>query len=383
MKKFAFLSHYDLNLYLFRLPIMIELIALGHEVYAIYPKSKLNEEFEKLGIKVVNYEINRKSLNPFSEKKAINAIYQAIKDLDLDVLHTFTAKPNIYGTIAGKKAKIPKIFNLVEGLGSFYVEKNLKNNIIKALMERLYKKTFKLSNGCIFVNEDDPLYMCEKGLIQKEKVTIIKSVGVDSSVFDMKKIDLKAIQKLKQSLQIDGKKIVLMVARAIWHKGVKEYYEAAKIIKQNDENVEFLYVGGTDDGNVSCASIEFLNSKYVKYLNQRDDIIDLTAICDVYVLPSYREGIPRTLLEAASMSKAIVTSDTVGCKEVVDDGINGFLVPIKDAKTLAKKINILLNNDKMRLSMGEFGRQKVLEEFDIKQVLRQYLEFYKKNGCLS
>ena len=377
-KTFGFLSHLDLNLFLFRTPIMKILQKKGHKVYAICPKGDKNQALKDYGFDVINFEIERKSLNPFSEKKAINSIYNAIKNLKIDILHTFTAKPNIYGTMAGRRAGIPIIFNLVEGLGSFYTKDTYKYKLVRFMMEHLYKKAFDISNGCIFVNNDDPNYMIKKNIIKQENVKIIKSVGVDSQKFCIDNYSEEKLKKLKKENFLDERIVILMVARAIWDKGIKEYYDAAKIIKRDYENVEFLLVGPTDNGNLSCASEEFLTSGYVKWLGHRDDIVDLTAISDIYVLPSYREGLPATLMEAASMSKPIVTTDTVGCRDVVIDGENGFLVPIKNTEQLIKKITTLILNKSLRSQMGLLGRKKVEKEFDVHKVVDQYMEYYEK-----
>ena len=377
-KKFGFLSHLDLNLYLFRTPIIKELLQQGHIIYAICPKGDKNKALEDLGCKVINYRINRQGLNPFKEKVAIDNIYQAIKNLKLDVLHTFTAKPNIYGTFAGRKANIPIVLNLVEGLGSFYTKNSFKNIIIRNIMERLYKKAFKMSDGCVFVNSDDPHYMINKRIIKKDKVKIIKSVGVDKNKFNLDNFSKDEIKNIKDKNNLSNKLIVLMVARAIWDKGIKEYYEAAKIIKENHSNIEFVLVGNTDEGNHTCASIEFLRNSDVKWLGHRDDIVELTAISDIYVLPSYREGVPATLMEASSMSKPIVTTDTVGCREVVKDGYNGFLVPIKDSKNLALKIEKLILDENLRKRFGSNARIKVEKEFDVNIVVKQYMEYYDR-----
>ena len=378
MKTFAFLSHLDLNLYLFRTPIMVELIKRGHKVYAICPIGDKNESLKNIGCEVINYDIDRKSLNPFSEKKSIDNIYNAIKNLKIDILHTFTAKPNIYGTIASKKANIPVVLNLVEGLGSFYVKNTIKNIIIRNIMERLYKRAFRLSNGCVFVNTSDPEYMLKKCLIRKEKIKIIKSVGVNIEKFSMNNYHSEKLLDIKEKLELKDKIVVLMVARAIWDKGIKEYYEAAEELKNKYNNLEFLLVGDTDKGNHSCANEEFLNSGSVKWLGHRDDIVDITAISDIYVLPSYREGLPATLMEASSMAKAIVTTDTFGCRDVVDDGKNGFLVPIKNSKILAEKIDTLIKDEGLRLKMGKNALQKAQNEFDVKKVVNQYMEYYEK-----
>lgn len=377
MKTFGFLSHLDLNLYLFRSPIMKELIKRGHKVYAICPKGDKNQGLSDIGCEVVNYEIDRKGLNPINEKKSIDNIYRAIKDLNIDVLHTFTAKPNIYGTFAAHKAGIPIVLNLVEGLGSFYVKNTLKNILIRTIMERLYKRAFQLSNGCVFVNSDDPAYMLRKKIISKEKVKIIKSVGVDTKKFNMRNYSDNDLADIKEKNNLSGKLVILMVARAIWDKGIKEYYEASHILKSKYKNIECLLIGDTDQGNHTCAGEEFLKSGSVQWLGHRDDVADLTAVCDIYVLPSYREGLPATLMEAASMAKPIVTTDTIGCRDVVDNNVNGFLVPLRDARALAEKIEVLIEDKDLRIEMGQKGREKALDEFDVNKVVQYYMEYYE------
>lgn len=369
-KKIAFLSHLDLNLYLFRLPIMIELVKQGHIVYAICPKGEKFDQFEKHGIIALDYKIKRKSLNPFKELKTIKNIYKLIKPLKLDILQNFTAKPNIYGSIAGHLAKVPLVVNAVTGLGSFYISKSKKAKAVKAVMEKLYKESNKKASYVIFQNSDDMQYFIDKKLVQKQKAVLIKSSGINTSKF-----------KPTTNTPITNKQspiTVLMVARAIWHKGIKEYYDAANLLK--DENIEFILIGDTDSDNISCANEEYLNNGNVKWLGHRDDIKEQIENCDIFVLPSYREGIPRTLLEASSMAKPIVTTDTVGCKEVVDDGYNGFLVPIKNHKKLAKKILELANSAILRDTMGKNGRIKAINEFDVDIIVRKYLAVYDKNN---
>jgi len=368
-KRIAFLSHIDINLYLFRLPIMKELVKQGHTVYAICPRGEKFDLFKQYGIEALEYKITRKSLNPFKELKTIRNIYKVIKPLELDILQNFTAKPNIYGSIAGHLAKVPLIVNAVTGLGSFFISKSKKARSIKAVMETLYKESNKKANFCIFQNSDDMAYFINKKLVTKEKAVLIKSSGIDTSVFKP-----NANISMKDN---DSKIKVLMVARAIWHKGIKEYYEAAKLLK--DENVEFILIGDTDSGNISCANEEYLNGGNVTWLGHRDDIKEQIEAYDIFVLPSYREGVPRTLLEASSMAKAIVTTDAVGCREVVDEGYNGFLVPVQDSKVLAKRILELAKDSILRDTMGKNGRIKAINEFDVNVVVRKYLEVYDKN----
>ncbi|MGJ0357233.1 N,N'-diacetylbacillosaminyl-diphospho-undecaprenol alpha-1,3-N-acetylgalactosaminyltransferase [Aliarcobacter cryaerophilus] len=368
VKKVAFLSHLDLNLYLFRLPIMIALVERGYKVYAICPRGEKFDEFSKYGIEALEYNIKRQSLNPFKEISTIRNIYKVIKPLKLDILQNFTAKPNIYGSIAGHLSKIPLIVNAVTGLGSFYIEENKKAKVVKKIMNSLYKEANKKANYCIFQNNDDMNYFIKNKLVAKNKAILIKSSGIDTKIF-------KPIKEKKLENNDEKKSIkVLMIARAIWHKGIKEYYEAAKVLE--NENIRFIFIGDTDDGNISCASKDFLKKGNVDWLGHRYDIKEQIADCDIFVLPSYREGVPRTLLEASSMGKPIVTTNTVGCKEVVDDGINGFLVPIKDSKSLAERIKNLANNYELRENMGKASREKALNEFDVKVIVEQYLRLY-------
>ena len=365
--KVGFLSHLDLNLYLFRLPIMRKLVQSGWEVYAIAPKGKYLEKFEEFGIKPIAYEIDRGSLNPLQEIRAIKNIYSAIKPLKLDILHTFTAKPNIYGTFAAKFAKVPKVINLVEGLGSFYVEENAKARAVRFIMERLYKIAFRYSDNVIFVNSDDPKYMVEKKIVEPKKVVVIKSVGIDTQYYNPKNVIPVNFHT--------SKPVVMMVGRAIWHKGVKEFYEAAKKLA---DKAHFVYVGATDPGNPSSVSEEFLYSGNVEYLGHRDDVKDLIGSCDIFVLPSYREGLPRTLLESGALAKPLVATDTVGCRDVVVNGFNGFLVPPKDVSALVQAIERLVDDELLRKEFGKNAKSFVEENFAIEKIVDAYIKLYEE-----
>ena len=377
--KIAFLSHLDYIFYLFRLPVMKSMVTEGHKVYAVCPPGKVFKRFKEHGIHPIPYQIDRSSLNPFKEIRAIMNIYRALKPLDLDMVHTFTAKPNIYGTIAAKIANIPIIINLVEGLGSFYVEDSFQNIIIRNVIEKLYKSVFLLSDKVVFVNSDDPKYLQKKGVIAQDKIKIIKSVGIDTEMYDPDAVSHQEKDRLKKELNVEHKTVVLMVARAIWHKGIREFYEAAEYFK-SQEAVQFVLVGDVDEGNPSSADEAFLNTGNVLWLGHRDDVRLLIAISDIFVLPSYREGVPRTLLEAASMSKPIITTDTVGCREVVEDTYNGYLVPVGDSEILVEKIAHLIQHPDIRYSMGKYGRIRTIRLFDIKEVVEQYVQLYNTLG---
>jgi len=365
-----------MNLYLFRLDIMIQLKKDGHNIIAIIPNGKYSDLIRKHNIKVIDYNLSRGSLSPLEAIKSILELKNILKNLNLDLLHTFTVKPNIFGTIAGKLAKVPKILNLVEGLGSFYIDNSLKSKIVRNVIELSYKISFNFANKVVFVNHDDPNYFITQNIISKEKVKVIKSVGINTKVYLQESVlEITKADLLKELNIRKDSKIVIMIARAILHKGTIDFYKSAEILK--NRNIEFLFVGGLDEGNKFGMTQEFMENGNVKWLNWRDDIKNLIAISDLVVLPSYREGVPRTLLEACSMGKPIVATDTVGCRETVDNNINGYLIPIESPKILAKKIDLILLNRDIQLRMSKASRKKAEQEFDIRLIVQQYLDLYQ------
>ncbi|MCI6988924.1 MAG: glycosyltransferase family 4 protein [Campylobacter sp.] len=366
MARIGFLSHADMSLYFFRSPAMRALKSLGHEIFAIAPDngylSRLASEFE-----VVDYSLDKSSLNPIKVLDDTKNLSQTLKKLNLDMLQTSAHKSNVFGTFAAKKAGIKVVINLVEGLGSFYIDDDIKTKFVRLALENLYKKSFSLANACIFVNQSDPNYMISKNLIPKDRAFIIKSVGIDSAKFD---------PNLYEKPKSD-KKIILMMGRALWHKGIREFYEAAEILKDRDD-CEFVFVGDEFKGNKSSANSEFLHSKYVKWLGWVDDTPRVYAGAYMFVLPSYKEGFPRTVLEAMSMAKPSVVSDCTGSNEAVIDGVNGLICKVKSSVDLAKKIEILLDDENLAFKMGQNARDLVLKNYDEKIVVQKYLEIYEK-----
>lgn len=362
--KIGFLSHLDLNLYAFRLPVMLELKRLGHKPVAIAPEGEYLQKIREAGIEVAPYEIERKSLNPMKEIKAIQNIYETIKPLKLDILHTFTAKPNIYGTIAGRLAKVPRIVNLVEGLGSFYLENDIKSRTVRSLIETMYKRVFRLSNAVMFVNSDDPDYLIGKGIVEPSKVIKINGVGIDTTEWARK-------HEAKEPLT------VIMIARLIRHKGVLEYLRACQSLKAKHPTVRFVYVGGEDMGNPSGLKKEiFEKFDGIEYLGERSNIKELLEGSHIFVLPSYREGLPRTVLEAMSMEVAVVGADACGTRDVVRDSKTGLLVSAKDAEALEAGIEKLITDEKLRKQLAKNGREVCKKEYDIKPIIKAHLQVY-------
>ncbi|QKF64181.1 N,N'-diacetylbacillosaminyl-diphospho-undecaprenol alpha-1,3-N-acetylgalactosaminyltransferase [Campylobacter corcagiensis] len=368
MARIGFLSHSDMSLYYFRKPIMKELKNLGHEIFAISPKGEFSKLLED-EFNVINYEIKAGSINPFRVISDFNSLKDALRDLNLDMLQTAAHKSNTFGTFAAKSVGIKNVINLVEGLGSFYVEDNFKSLAIRFILNRLNKKAFRLSDKTIFVNDSDPDYMIKKGIIKENKVVRIKSVGVDASYFDPESATPYPFNT--------DKKVVMMIGRALWHKGIREFYQAAEILKDR-KDVLFVFVGDVYEGNKSSAGSDFLLGKNVLWIRWSDKIKELLKASYLYALPSYKEGFPRTVLEAMSMAKPCVVSDVSGCNEAIKDGFNGLLCKPMDSKDLATKIAMLLNDDEMALEFGRNGRNLVIKNYNQPIITKKYLEVYKE-----
>ena len=364
---------------------MIELVRLGNEVIALIPKGEDFDKFAKHQIKAISYPINRSSLNPFGALKTIQNIAEILKKEKPDILHTFMLKPNIYGALATKLVSPPiSVINSLTGLGSFYIQEGLKAQAFRILLEFLNRIAFSIAKKVLFQNQDDLELFVTKGLLPQNKAVLIRGSGINTQEFMPLSQEERITYREKLGIPQDSC-VVLMIARAIVHKGVREYYQAAKLLcenlsekKQNNKLV-FLYVGGIDRGNIAPITEEFFTQNpQVRYLGHREDIRELLGVCDIFVLPSYREGIPRTLLEAGSMEKPLITTNAVGCKEVVNPDINGFLVEVGDFQNLAQKIALLAEDKPLRESMGKASRQKILEEFAIEPIIQAYLKLYQE-----
>jgi glycosyltransferase involved in cell wall biosynthesis len=307
--------------------------------------------------------MNNKGTNPIEDIKTIYEFYRLYKKIKPDIVLNFTIKPNIYGTIACNFLGI-KTINNITGLGSLFISQNLATKIARFL----YKFSQSKADKIFFQNKDDYEMFIKEKLVQKEKCDILPGSGVDTQKFKPIKIE-----------KTDNKFRFLLIARMIWEKGIKEYVKAAKIIKQKYKNVEFLLLGAVGVDNPSAINIELIKrweqEKIIKYLGTTDNVKTEISKIDCIVLPSYyREGIPRVLLESASMQKPIITTDNVGCKDVVDDGVNGFLCKIKDSQDLSNKMEKILSlSEEDRIKMGKNGRKKMIREFDEQIVIKKYL----------
>lgn len=371
--KIGFLSHSAMSVYHFRMPIIKALLARGDEVFIITPNDDFVPKLRALNLplKIVTYELSRSSVNPLVVFQNFLALRKTLKSLKLDLLQSGAHKSNTLGLIAAKSVGIRHCVGLVEGLGSFYIDKDFKTSLVRFGIELLYKISFKIADKFIFVSRANKEFFQNLGL-DKAKSVLILSVGINLKQFFPLVISKEQREEFRQKNALKPNlPIVLMIARALWHKGVREFYEAGKIL-ENEAN--FIFVGGYDD-NKSSANLSFLQSGAVLYLGARDEINFLLNLCDIFALPSYKEGYPRTILEAKACAKPCVVSEVEGCSEAVRDGLDGLFCKVRDSKDLAEKIKILLDDEPLRLNLGANAFKDALN-YDERLITEKYLALY-------
>jgi len=372
----AILSHSSMSVYYFRRALIEALEQKKVEVFVLVPRDEYSSRLENLGFKLVYYEFQRQSLNPFVILSNFMSLKKVLKGLNLDLLQSSAHKSNTFGILAAFCAKIPHKLALVEGLGSFYISEGFKAAFVRFVINFLYKIVFKIADKFIFVNQSDANFMQNLGL-QKEKICVIKSVGINLQKFFPYRISDTQRQAFLKEFNMPNKPIVLMLARALWHKGIREFYQAASLLK---ERANFVLVGGIDE-NLSCASLDFLQSGAVYYLGHREDVPFLLNLCDIFVLPSYKEGFPVSVLEAKACAKACVVSDCEGCVEAVQNGFDGLWAKTKDYKDLASKISLLLDDEHLRLNLAKNAFENALK-YDEKVIAQKYLKLYEELCCV-
>ncbi len=362
-KSIAICSNTSWYIYNFRMGLITALQADGYRVVLIAPKDDYSDRLESLGCEHYDIEIDNKGTNPIEDMKLMYSFYRLYREIEPDMLLIYTIKPNIYGGIVSKMLNIPTL-NVIAGLGTVFLNENISSKIARWL----YKTSFR-NNRVLFENEDDCVEFLDKKLVKKEQVTLIPGSGINTEKFQPK------IEIVKNSNNIT----FLLIARLIRDKGVVEYIEAIESIRAKYPTVEFKLLGSYYEGNPSAISEDEVNrwvdKGLIEYLGYTDAVLEEIQKADCIVLPSYREGLSRVLLEGASMSKPIITTNVTGCREVVDDGVNGYLVPVKDSLSLANAMEkmIALSADE-RVEMGKKGRAKVIEEFDEKIVIKHYMD---------
>lgn len=353
------------NLLNFRAGLIKALVAQGHEVIAVAPYDDYAPRLEALGCRFVALPMDNGGTHPVRDAVLMWRFWRLFRLERPDVYLGYTVKPNVYGSLAGHALGIP-VINNIAGLGAVFI----RDGWLVRVVRWLYRTALKRSAKVFFQNDDDRQLFIGAGLVRSDVTALLPGSGIDLTRFALTPL---------QAVGHDGRKFrFLLIARMLRDKGVGEYVEAARLIRARWPMAECCLLGFLDVMNpaaISRAQMQaWVGEGDVNYLGVSDDVRTEIALADCIVLPSYREGTPRTLLEAAAMGRPIITTDAVGCREVVDDGVNGYLCKVRDAGDLAAKMEQMLSlSPEQRSEMGQRGRAKMVAEFDEQIVIKKYL----------
>jgi|TARA_B110000259_G_scaffold28038_1_gene29709 glycosyltransferase involved in cell wall biosynthesis len=358
-----FLSH--------RLPIAEALLAKGFEVFIGYGELRGADPklLEQRGFKVDFIPMQLGGFNLLRDLKTLYYIWGFFKRVKPDIVHLVTIKPYLYGGIISRLCGVRGLITAVSGLGTLFINKDLKSKLIRLLLYPIYKLAFNHLNQKVIVqNKDDLKILVNWGVLNPSKVKLLKGSGV----------------KLENFINLNepgGTPTVCFAARLLRDKGVYEYVSAVKLLKERGIEAQFLLAGDLDINNPTGLKLDDLNKLkdegYVEIIGFQKDIATLYAKSHIICLPSYREGFPKSLIEAAAAGRAVVTTDVPGCRDAIIPNKTGLLVPIKDSKKLADALQWLIENPKERIAMGRAGRKFAEKEFPIEKIILNHLDIYQ------
>ncbi|MGE6330880.1 glycosyltransferase family 4 protein [Psychrobacter pacificensis] len=356
----------------FRANLIQALLAKDHTVYAFtsqYTEEELSK-IEALGAIPITYELNRGGMNPLSDAKATYALSKKIKEINPDLVFSYFSKPVIFGTLAARFAKVPRIVGMLEGLGYAFTEQpeglSKKAKLLKSIQVLLYKIALPQLDNIVFLNPDDPKNLLETYHIKVKQVDILGGIGLDLDEYNYQPIE-----------NIDSSINFLFIGRMLKEKGIHDFIAAAKIVKQSHPDVQFTVLGAIDPfnpGALQQSELDRLISlNIINYPGQVDNVQKWIADSHVFVLPSYREGVPRSTQEAMAIGRAVITTDVPGCRETVIDGVNGFLVEKWNPHALAEKMIHFIEHPKDIKKMGYESYRIAQEKFDADKVNKRLI----------
>lgn len=333
----------------FRRTLIEKLQSENYEVGAVAFDGENKQLIEQRGVKFFCVNDSNRGTNPFKVFSLKRKYFNVIKRFQPDIVFTFMMKPNIFGVRAAKKAGVKKIYSMVEGAGDVFINNGLKWKLIRFAVCKMYKKAFKITNRVFFLNGDDKAEFISRKLVKESKAEQISGIGVDLKHFAEK--------------PLKNYRTFLMIARMLKTKGVIEYCRAARLVKRKYPDAVFNYIGG--EGNIKVADIrEYIDDKSINYLGVTKDVRPYLEDCAVYVLPSYREGMPVSIMEAEAVGRAVIATNVQGCRSAVKDGYNGYLVEKGSVDGLAEKMLFFLENKDKIEEMSAAGRVLAEEHFD-------------------
>lgn len=351
-----------------RLPLARAARAAGFDVAVVTRVQRHAAQIRDAGIELIPLDLSRGSKNPRTELRTLSQLITIYRRLKPDIVHHVALKPVLYGTIAARLAGVPTIINALAGLGYLFSSADFAARLSRPLLEVVFRALLAPTR-VIVQNPDDRQLLVERQLINAQRTTLIRGSGVDLEAF-------------APAPEANGIPLIVLPARLLWDKGVGEFVAAARLLRQQNVAARFALVGAPDPENpasVPQATLEAWRAEGVVELwGWRDDMAEIFRDCHVACLPSYREGLPKALIEAAACGRPLVTCDVPGCREVVRHGINGLLVPLRNPVALAAALKQLVENPRQRAAFGRSARDIAAAEFSLSAVIDQTLALYRE-----
>lgn len=375
MKKLFIIVNVDWFFLSHRKDIALAAQQAGWDVTIVTADTGKLKDIDALGVKVINLPMSRSGMNIKEELGTLNFLRKLYKREKPDVVHHVGMKTILWGTLAAKFSGVRGVVNAVSGLGGFFAEDN------KSLLAKVMPKVLRFSHNrknllVIFQNHEDEAMYVKKGIIKSSQARFIKGSGVNLKEF------------CYTPEPVEGKVNVILTARMIVEKGVFLLTEAAeRLRKEYESKVEFWLVGGLDDhpGAITKEQLDVAcDGNYIKWLGYRTDVKELLQQSHIVAFPSYyMEGLPKSLIEATAIGRPIITTQSIGCKDTVDDGVNGFLIPTKNVDALVEKLRLLIDDAALRQKMGKAAREKAEREFSLDVVIEKHLKIYDELVALN
>lgn len=366
MQKIFLVANHPFTLSNFRRELIIEMSKRGLEVWALFPFDKddpfVQSQFKNIPVKLRPIFLSRRGINPLTDLITYFHLVYIFKTEKPDIVLNFTVKPNIYSGLAARFAKVNKIYSNITGLGYLFTDidkASFFKKLIRSIVLKIYKFSLKKQTGVFFQNKDDRNFFIHKKIVDHDKALLINGSGVDLDFFSPK----PSLTKIDKSF--------IFVGRLLKDKGVDDIILATRHLKNKGRNFKVTIVGDIDNNPMSLKKNDVLlweKEGNINYCGHLNDVRDELSKSQVLLLPSYREGTPRSVLEAMAMGLAVIATDVPGCRETVKHGENGLLVPPKNYVELANAMEVFMDNPDLAHQMGLKGRDYVKEKFDVKKV---------------
>ncbi|MDX2475696.1 MAG: glycosyltransferase family 4 protein [Candidatus Krumholzibacteria bacterium] len=360
MARILVIASFTRSLTLFRGDLLREMVAGGHEVTACSPEADADTlaELAQMGVRHLRYDLQRTGLNPLADLATYRGLRAIIRAEQPDQVLAYTIKPVIYGCLAAAKEDVAGVRAMITGLGTAFEKKGLVGAVLGGVARFLYRRALAHADTVFFQNPDDCETFLDLNLVQSSQVVMINGSGVNTERF--------AVQPLPA-----GPPVFLLIARLLQEKGVREFAAATRILRDQGHRCSCRIVGFFDSHPQAIAEAEmkqWVVEGLIEFLGEMKDVRPALADCTVFCLPSYREGLPRTVLEAMATGRAIITTDAPGCRETVVEGENGFLVPVRDPVGLARAMTAYLDEPSLAVRHGARSREMALESFAVEKV---------------